>query len=637
MSGEGEDTPDDSQFRSLISDAEANTKASNGRKQGDSYARRLQDLCKKEDFGLFCTSNKEGYGRVKIGNHHEIYAINSTWFRMLLRKRYYDAYNQGIPDSTLDTEIRTLESRAIFKGEQHDVFLRIAGDGKTWIEIDLGTPEWTSVHINIKEEMWKVKEHKARFFRSPSMKPFPIPVHGGDVREFQKFTNVKSPGDYALFCGFIVRALYPTCLAPYPVAVLQGEHGSAKSTHTKFAQMLIDPSASNAERNVIKNYRDVPAAAENSHFLAYGNIEYLTNEIITIICQLADGAGFPARKLHTDKEELLNHYRRVILLNGITDFATRADLLDRAVFIRLSPITEEQRKTPEDFDAEWAEAWPRIFGAFLDAVLLSLKRRTEVSARLKKRTRTASYMEIAIAAEPAFGVREGTVEETLMEQRDDAHALVLDVPWIPLLLKYLRDNMSDNKPWDGTAGELHAALLRAADEATAKTLPRTPKALSVQLALRAPALRKGEGIELSKPPRRGNKRGLRFSTVSSDQRSVEQSSFLDEEEVSDAPGSGDAGMTDPETAHRHQKKPITTGSDQIGDAGDAQNSTFTTGTLPDGVRPGGFTAEEPTGGVPRPPRRRGYPAKSGDLLGGQTRGHHEGPDPDEDEPEELPL
>jgi hypothetical protein len=38
---------------------------------------------------------------------------------------------------------------------------------------------------------------------------------------------------------------------------------------------------------------------------------------------------------------------RPILLNGIAEFISRADLADRAIFVTLAPIAKEQRRSKE--------------------------------------------------------------------------------------------------------------------------------------------------------------------------------------------------------------------------------------------------------------------------------------------------
>ena len=46
---------------------------------------------------------------------------------------------------------------------------------------------------------------------------------------------------------------------------------------------------------------------------------------------LATGGGFAVRQLYTNREEEIFQAQRPIILNGISQVATRGDLLDRAI------------------------------------------------------------------------------------------------------------------------------------------------------------------------------------------------------------------------------------------------------------------------------------------------------------------
>ena len=61
-------------------------------------------------------------------------------------------------------------------------------------------------------------------------------------------------------------------------------------------------------------------------------------------------------KLYTDQDAVLFDAARPVILNGIEDIVTRPDLADRAVFLTLEPIPEEQLRPQAElwaaFEAE---------------------------------------------------------------------------------------------------------------------------------------------------------------------------------------------------------------------------------------------------------------------------------------------
>jgi hypothetical protein len=93
--------------------------------------------------------------------------------------------------------------------------------------------------------------------------------------------------------------------------------------------------------------------------MAFDNVSHMPNWLSDTLCRLATGGGFATRQLYTDGEEMLFDSCRPILLNGIEDFVTRADLADRTVFLGLQPIADQR----SDGWPVWLLERPRIGGA----------------------------------------------------------------------------------------------------------------------------------------------------------------------------------------------------------------------------------------------------------------------------------
>ena len=60
------------------------------------------------------------------------------------------------------------------------------------------------------------------------MLALPIPERGGSIDDLRQLLNVPNENDWVLVVSWLLGALRPE--RPYPVLVLQGEQGSAKST-----------------------------------------------------------------------------------------------------------------------------------------------------------------------------------------------------------------------------------------------------------------------------------------------------------------------------------------------------------------------------------------------------------------------
>src|SRR5262249_26569815 len=203
------------------------------------------------------------------------------------------------------------------------------------------------------------------------------------------------------------------------------------------------------------------------------------------------GGGFATRELYTDCEEGIFNAQRPVLLNGIEELATRADLLDRSLILYLPTIPENKRRPEEEFWKEFAQAHPRILGALLTVVATALRNLPTV--KLNRLPRMADYATWATAAEPALGWKSGTFMAAYTGNRQEANELVLEASPVAAAVRQLIEEQS----WEGTASALLTALstLMPEKDLKAQTWPKTPRTLSNTLRRLAPNLR-DTGIEV---------------------------------------------------------------------------------------------------------------------------------------------
>lgn len=108
------------------------------------------------------------------------------------------------------------------------------------IWLDLGDPCWRQIEIGARG--WRIVESTnspVRFRRPHGMLALPLPMGGGSLGDLREFLNVGTDADFCLAAGFCIGALHPC--GPYPVLMLHGEQGTAKSMTTRVLRSLIDP------------------------------------------------------------------------------------------------------------------------------------------------------------------------------------------------------------------------------------------------------------------------------------------------------------------------------------------------------------------------------------------------------------
>ena len=234
---------------------------------------------------------------------------------------------------------------------------------------------------------------------------------------------------------------------PYPVNVLSGEQGSAKSTFSAILRSLLDPNTAPL-RALPREDRDLFIAASNGHVLAFDNVSGLPAWISDTLCRLATGGGFAVRQLYTDLDEVLFDATRPVILNGIEDIVTRPDLADRAVFLTLEAIPEDRRRPEAELWAAFDAERPRILGALLDAAVQGLKMLPDIT--LERLPRMADFALWASACETAIWPA-GTFWSAYCGNRDEVVDNVIEADPVAAAVRAV---MEERAGWTGTATDL---------------------------------------------------------------------------------------------------------------------------------------------------------------------------------------
>jgi hypothetical protein len=447
---------------------------------------------------LFHAPNGTGFADLNSNGHRETWPIRGKGFRRWLTCRFFEE-TAGAPSSeALQSALNVIEAKAHFDAPERVVHVRVGGlDGRLYL--DLGDDTWRAVEIDATG--WRVIDNPpVRFRRAAGMQALPVPTSGGSVETLRSFLNVKADADFVLVVAWALACLRDR--GPYPVIVLSGEQGSAKSTFSAILRALLDPNTAPL-RALPREDRDLFIAASNGHVLAFDNVSGLPAWISDTLCRLATGGGFAVRQLYTDQDE--------VILNGIEDIVARPDLADRAVFLTLDPIPEERRRPEAELWAAFEAERPRILGVLLDAVVEGLSRLPET--HLPKLPRMADFALWATACETALWPA-GTFWSAYCGNRDEAVEGVIDADPIATAVRAV---MAAQTVWTGTASELLDALVEVVGERVAKSKgwPDSPRALAGRLRRAATFLRK-VGIEI-RFDREGNARTriIHITTTSS--------------------------------------------------------------------------------------------------------------------------
>ena len=449
-------------------------------------AMRLLELAAPPAVRLFRTPAGEAHATLQARGRQETWPIRGKLFSAWLRHRFEGAEGRPPGSDAIRTAVDTLEARALLAaGVQavRDVYILSAGaEGKVWL--DLADIEGRAVVIG--PDGWDVtRTPPVAFRRTQDAKPLPVPSREGSWEPLLDLVNLDEDG-FVLFVGWLVGALAP--LTGYPVLMVEGVQGSAKSSLARTARALVDPAGLDVQRPPDQE-RDLFIRAGNCRLLALDNLTRPPRWLSDALCTLATGGGFACRELHTDREEAVFRSCLPIVVTGIEGLAQGDDLADRSIVLTLEAIPPDRRRREDEWRAALEEARPRILGALCNALAGGLAYRDQVKPP-GGLPRMADFASFVLAAEAAGALpwAPGRFLEALTANRGAAAVIGLERD---MVASAIAEFLGEVGTWTGTASQLLASLEARLPEGArrAKAWPKAAHILTGMLPRREPILR----------------------------------------------------------------------------------------------------------------------------------------------------
>lgn len=469
---------------------------------------RQQLIDQSVNDALFKDAESKTYALVQRDTHREFHLIRSRNYRALILSRFFVEHQAVPPSQPIEETLSFLDGKALADGKICDPTVRI-GKRNDAIFIDIGDDQHRAIEIS-KSGYCVVPHPEALFIRRQGMLSLPLPSTvqpddiAGTLSSFRRLTGIADDSAWLLVLSWLVAAFRDR--GPYPILLIIAEQGSGKSTLSRMLRGLIDPNIA-AIRSAPRGERDLVIAAKNSHLIAIDNQSSLSDELSDALCRLSTGGGLSTRKLYADDEEALFDVQRPILMNGISDFATRGDFLDRAILLSLRTIPETERRTEQDIMNDFEKLRPQLLSILCLAVSAALSRKD--SLKFDSLPRLADFALFAMAAEEALGFTAGAFVAAYDENARSITALALESsPLAQAVFKWMESASS----WEGPPAELLKKLNSIVDADTQRLnlWPKTAQTLSTQMRRISPPLRK-LGIEVTF--RRGHERLISLNRV----------------------------------------------------------------------------------------------------------------------------
>lgn len=452
-------------------------------KKRPSQAALIIELTK--DLELFHDKQNIAYVTIENNGHKETWRLDSSDFQNWLKHNVWKTYQKATSKNVIEDALGILRGKACFDGACQEVHARIATVGDK-IYINLANENWEIIQVT--KDGWEILQNSpVKFTRATNMQFLPIPINGGGIENIWQFLNI--PKKYRkLVLAFILECFRTN--TPFPILVLYGTQGSAKSTTQEIIRMLIDPSTCNL-RTAPKKSEDLLVAAANNWVVSFNNVSHLSDVQQDDLCSVATGGALSTRELYTTHQEATVTIKRPVIINGIGDLITAQDLVDRCIILELPEIEPKDRKTEEGIMQEFSKQYALIFNALLDILAKTLQELPNV--KLKNKPRMADFALLGTALEKVMNWEEGSFMLDYQNNRTESMAGALEhSPVAVALTRFIEDDYYHS--YSGSYNVLYEKLSGKYKPEMAGWV-KSAKGLANQIKRQKPALR-AIGIEV---------------------------------------------------------------------------------------------------------------------------------------------
>lgn len=366
------------------------------------------------------------------GNGTKIFQLRSREFRDWINHVYYKKTNATIGKETIDVVCSLLRMEAV---DEHALFVRVAYDaeGNYWYDLGSAAVKFNSIGWSV------VLEPPIMFKRFTHQKNQVAPEPGGDLSQFLNLVNLKTNVDKIIFQVYLLAAFLPGF--SHPVMGLFGVQGSAKSTASGLVKEILDPS----KLKTLAPFKDTRqfTQAISHHWVAFfDNLSTLNEELSDAICRACTGEGSSKRVLYSDDDDFIYNFQHVIGLNGISNVASKPDLLDRLILIELERIPQNQRKMENEIRDEFEKIKPKILGACFSALSKAIDLKPTVKPKLLLRMAEWTVWGCAIAE--ALGIKQEEFIDACSTKQEAQNKEALDASVIGRVVIKMVNNAPGN-------------------------------------------------------------------------------------------------------------------------------------------------------------------------------------------------
>lgn len=419
----------------------------------------------------------------------------------LLSDKFKDFFHyaaSGYNSSSIKEAVEHMKGKARFVAPRYQSFHRINGDQSKFL-VNLGN----SLLAEVSPHGWKLVSADASVKSIPYKNDLPKPSQKGNLKLLKQYVSLENPDDFIAYVAFLCTCFIPHNIAgSFPVLVVNGSQGVGKTTFVRNTLKLANPQ--NIQVNQMsKKVEDLYSTLNNNHVVAFDNISNLTEEQSNILCQASTGSQYTKRALYSNNDIFTINFHNPLILNGISNFLSKGDLIDRSIALSL-----EKPKTnllPADLNERFLKDYPEILGGILNALSTFLSQFSKLKSSKKSHRIVVLDMMTEVLAKD-LGVSKKKAKLTLKQNQLGMRSYFFHSSTLcRVLSEFLQTQSSNNYTFTGSASQLFNLLNNySSSNARGANWPDTPQKLGKELAELEPLL-KDHSISFTKKKVQGNK------------------------------------------------------------------------------------------------------------------------------------
>ena len=408
----------------------------------------LESIFNRKDVFLFHDEQQDGFISLDIAGHQETWSCKSKAIKRWLSSEVYRTQKKAPGSEVIKSVLSVLEGKACFEGSEIKLKNRAAwfnGD----LCYDMTNEKWQIIRMN--KDDWEVVDKPPTLFRRYSHHKSQVaPIRNGDVKLFLKYVNLVNPEHRLLFLIFLISCFVPDF--PHVMLVVFGAQGASKSTLSKLARLIVDPSLIEVA-SFPHSQKELVQALAHHYFLFFDNVSYISEDQSDTLCKAITGGGHIKRELYSDDDDVIYSFMRCIGVNGINLVTTRPDLLERSLLLELERIEPAERKTEKELYESFKKDLPSILGGIFDTLVKAI--RIHPTIKLDSHHRMADWSLWGSAIAEALG---HTKEEFLNAYQNNIIRQTEMLLNENIVATAIITFMEDKEEWRGTPTQLLESL-----------------------------------------------------------------------------------------------------------------------------------------------------------------------------------